>query len=326
MPTMPIAPYYSNNAIPVIFTCDNRYAPFVGVTIQNIIDCASPTNNYDIIILELGLTEQVKEKIVSIAKPFSNVSVRFFNVTNVMSAYSFDSVAMVNRFPKEVFLPVFVPLLCQQYEKVLCLDADIFITTDIAELYAIDLGTNLIGAVIDFECTIETMLQNKVKMLSRGYITKKLQVNLFHYFNSGILSFNIAQIVQEGLIDTFAAAIPVSFKLPDQDILNYACRNRVTFLPPTWNVQNFAYTKKMFTQLPQHEQNMFLAVQKQTQIMHYTYALKPWFVAGCTRWWNTAKKTPFYEHITTNFLENSDVNPLLQQRKKPIKLFLAKVQ
>jgi len=54
--------------IPIFFTIDNSYAPYISVAIQSIIENASKEYNYKIIVLHQELNEENIEKISSLER------------------------------------------------------------------------------------------------------------------------------------------------------------------------------------------------------------------------------------------------------------------
>lgn len=319
MEPLAIPPAFGDEGIPVVFTGDEQYAMLAGVAIENLMALAAKSRKYDILILTMGVSREIEEAVTAQAAGRANISVRFFDLTDTAAPYRLDAMPSVKRFPPEVMLPVFIPLVCRNYPKVLALDVDIAILSDVAELFDLDLQDGLVGAVADFECTMEVMLHPDGRPPYREYIWKRLHVNPLEFFNSGVLLFNVSRILSENRLEDFTAAIPMIYRLPDQDVLNYACKGRVTFLPPVWNVQGFAYSAPKFERLPQKTREIFFSIREKTKIMHYTFVLKPWFYEDCIYWWKYAGQTPFYERIVMNYLKNKKVNPFLKERKKPKK-------
>lgn len=61
--------------IPIFFTIDNNYAPYISVAIKSITENASKDYNYKIIVLYQELTKENMEKISSVAS--GNFEIKF---------------------------------------------------------------------------------------------------------------------------------------------------------------------------------------------------------------------------------------------------------
>ena len=305
-----IAPHFKDGGIPIIFACDNNYALFVCVAIRNIVALASEENRYDILVLELGLDEKRRQGILGTVAGHPHISVRFFNLTEYIRRYDLDAIHVDKRFTKEVFFPVFIPDLCREYDKVLSLDPDILIRRDVAELYRTELGNNLVGAVVDFESCSDVWTGDPSQLRWRRYIEEDFGIPVTNFFNSGVVLFNIRQIRAESGFQNFSNALGRVVRLPDQDILNVVCKNRVLYLDPAWNVQAFAYTRENFKRLPADKKSFFEDARQRAALIHYTFIIKPWFHPDCTGWWALARQTPFYEEIVSDFLLNPQRNPI----------------
>jgi len=83
-----LEPAYQENSVVICFASDENYAPMLSVAINSIIKSSSYNVNYDIIILEEELSDKIKNAIVGQAEGKSNISIRFYNMRNLMKLYS----------------------------------------------------------------------------------------------------------------------------------------------------------------------------------------------------------------------------------------------
>ena len=90
-------------------------------------------------------------------------------------------------YSKTTYFRLFIPNLYPQYNKVLYLDSDITILSDVADLYNIDIGDNLIAAAPDDVIqTIEVF---------QDYVEKVVGVADYrNYFNAGIIVMNLDEL------------------------------------------------------------------------------------------------------------------------------------
>ena len=75
-----IKPAHKNNNIAIAFAANEEYVIYTAVTIRSIIDNASDSNNYDIVILYTEISDENIIKIISMADAHANVSIRFVDI------------------------------------------------------------------------------------------------------------------------------------------------------------------------------------------------------------------------------------------------------
>ena len=69
-----------NTIIPIVFASNMTYAPYIGVSIQSLIENSSPNRFYDIYIFHSNIDENTQELIKRISAP--NVRISFMNLAN----------------------------------------------------------------------------------------------------------------------------------------------------------------------------------------------------------------------------------------------------
>lgn len=298
-----IKPAFNKNNIPVVFSSDNNYAPYLGVVIQSLIMNSSKQYNYDIIILERNLSEINKLKIKSLAVS-GNISIRFVNISHIIQKHKFH---INTYFSEETYYRLFIPQIFENFHKVLYLDCDIIILNDIVNLYNINIENKLLAATYNVSTYIQTKYDRRVKNIPwRTYLTEKLKMQIpENYFQAGVLVLNVDKMkqvnLQENAIKKAESFDPV---LVDQDVLNSLCENEVVFFSQKWNLHNcFSHQYNNFktlNELPQYLVNDYLEARKDAYIIHYAGKDKPW---SCPKleysnfWWYYARQTPFYEEI-----------------------------
>ena len=133
----------ANREIPIFFSTDDHYIPFLDVAIRSLIANASRAFSYRLIVLNTGLDAEnvrlVKQNeeegftidFVDISEQVEQIKSRFKNV------YHFSVVT---------YYRLFIASLFPQYDKVIYLDCDLVVLGDISKMYAIDMGENIIAA------------------------------------------------------------------------------------------------------------------------------------------------------------------------------------
>lgn len=268
-------PAFKEKNIPIIFSSDDNYCPYLGVAIKSIINNSSKKNNYDILIFNENISEINKKKLLTTKNKLNNFSIRFINIKKFIKnpklfyTSSYISIATYYR--------LFIEKICKNYQKVIYLDCDTIILDDITKLFRINLENKLFGAVIIPEKLKSKELKKYVKK------TLKLQNDL-EYFNTGVLIINIKKIIEFKL---FKKSINLLQKiknprLHDQDILNTICFGKIKFINPKFN-HFMGYSNK----------------NNKKTIIHYVIE-KPWQDPSypfSEIFWKYARLTPFYEEI-----------------------------
>lgn len=261
--------------IPIFFSTDDNYIPYLDVAIASLIANASKENNYRIIVLNTGLKEENITKVklnerpgfvidfIDISKQIENIKSRFKNV------YHFSIVT---------YYRLFISSLFPQYDKIVYLDCDLVVLGDISELYHTELEENILGAVVDHFVTTTKEF--------RAYAEKSIGVNPDTYFNAGVLLINLDEFRKNDIENKFINLITeYDFDLldPDQAYLNYLCYGKIQLLPNGWNKAPAA-----------------IKCEGNKNIVHYNLYKKPWQyddVIEGEYFWDYAEKSPFYDVI-----------------------------
>ncbi|MBE6733068.1 MAG: glycosyltransferase family 8 protein [Ruminococcaceae bacterium] len=261
--------------IPIFFSTDDNYIPYLDVAITSLITNASKDYDYRIIILNTGLKSE------NIAKVKLNQCDRFIidfvdisdNVENIKS-----HLKNVYHFSIVTYYRLFIASLFPQYDKILYLDCDLVVLDDISKLYNTELGQNILGAVSD------QYVSNTKEF--RRYVEKAIGVDPDTYFNAGVLVINLKEFRRNKIEEKFIKLITeYDFDLldPDQAYLNYLCFDKTLLLPNGWN-----------------KSPTDIACEGDKNIVHYNLYKKPWQyddVIDGEYFWSYAEKSPFYSQI-----------------------------
>lgn len=266
-----------NNEIPIFFAIDDEYIPFLAVAIKSLKDNASKGNYYNIKILYTNVEESNQKIICNYM--CDNINIEFVNLTSYIETIK-DKLYTRDYFSATTYFRLFIPDLYPEYDKALYLDSDIAILTDIADLYNIDLGDNLVGAAPDDVIqTIEVF---------RNYSELVVGVaNYRNYFNAGILLMNLDALRKFNFQEKFIYLLgTVKFSVAqDQDYLNRLCKGRVTLIDKNWN------------RMPVGGD---VGDRENLHLIHYNLAFKPWHFENILYeeyFWKYAKGTEFYDTI-----------------------------
>ncbi len=264
-----------NKKIPIVFAVDDNYAPYLAVTIKSILVNSNKENFFKFYILNTELKEENVNKLVATTDERSTVE--FVNVADRMESLG-QKLHLRDYFTKAIYYRIFIPALFPQYDKILYLDSDLVLTSDVAELFNTDLGDNILGAVPE-------EVVPAVEVFS-AYVEKFLGVNRYEYFNSGLLLINCKKYEELQIEDKFINMMnTVKYEVaPDQDYLNVLCKGKVKLIHTGWNKTPI--------------RNEF--DEKNLKIVHYKLWYKPWLYSDILyqeHFWKYAEQTEFYEQI-----------------------------
>jgi lipopolysaccharide biosynthesis glycosyltransferase len=299
--TQNILPSFANNVIPIVFNCNNNYAPYLAVTMQSIVENGCDKNNYDFFILNDDFTEEGKNKITLQIKGITNSNVRFIDMrvytqhldTNIFFIPKHANIAMYYR--------LFIPSIFANFDKVLYLDSDLVLMNDAAELYNINIKDHILGAVRDVmmkklcvECsTFADWLNNKIKVKKEKY------------FNAGVLLLNVKKAIKNNFVQSCIKKL-TELKQPilcDQDVLNSLYSEDIYELDMKWNLDLNVInsTKHLRSAVSENVYIDYMTAYDNPSIIHYAGVLsKPWLYSNSSLghyFWKYAKNTSFYKEL-----------------------------
>ena len=319
---MTIKKVFKEKAVPICFSVNNNFLPFTGVMIQSIIDHANNKDNYDIIILCSNVEEKLKDKMLSIAKGKSNISIRFFDVDKffeIPKNLFTENVYTQTSYSHEIYYRLLIPTLMPDYEKVLYFDGDMIALTDVAELYySTELGDNLIASSRDYAGLCHCYKEGDDR---RDYRENVLGLsNVDNYILSGTLVINVSEFNKTYTgKELMEIAGSRKWRQHDQDILNVICENRILLIDGSWDyLQDFGW----INYLPNWLKQEYLQTAKNVKIAHFAGQRKPWVTnsQNSEKFWDICKRTPFFEDVIERLspdfdLKNSRLTEILTKEE-----------
>lgn len=284
-----IAPAFSKESVSIVTCSSEEYARYCGVMLQSILFNASEDENYDIVVLTQNMSGESKAALELFAEGKDNVSIRFCYVNELLEQYTFNE---KEHIPNITCSRLLIPEIFEDYNKVVWIDVDAVTNEDIAKLYHMELGDNLIAAAHDIGMAGGDGEQEMFDMLGMGRND---------YVNTGVLVMNCEQLRQEWTSEQLLAiAARPDFDNMDQDALNFCCKGRIKYLDMRWNVNA--------TNVNSSRATAFLAEQYRQAvntpcIVHYIGPVKPWSVLTM----------PMSRYFWKYAAQTRDCNAILQQ-------------
>jgi len=280
----------NNQDIPIIFSADNYYVPYMAATIQSIMENANPEMIYTIYILHqeinTGNMDLLRNQIVS----FPQFSIKFINVKKYIDKYN---LFISRHITVETYFRLLIPELLSDYQKAVYLDGDMICCTDIALLFNINLENKLIAAVRDIGVAWNYSKLSRERKYLYSSVMLRLK-NPDEYFCAAMTVINIElfrkTISTEKLLEL---AMSRKWEVHDQDILNFLAEGKTFLLPYHWNFMYTDWAKF----LPYNLKQEYYDAMKNPKIVHY----KPWKnefnIPHFHLFWKYATRTPFIDEI-----------------------------
>ena len=262
--------------IPVFFAIDDNYSPFLCVALRSLVKHSSINNQYNIYILNTGLSE----KNINVINSFSadNIKITSVNMEEKIKNFS-NRLHTRDYYSKTTYYRLFIPTMFPQYNKALYLDSDIVILSDVANLFNTNIGKNLVGAIPDESVQIVPEFYK--------YVENFLGVERINYFNAGILVMNLDEMRKQNFEEKFLNLLmTVKFNVAqDQDYLNVICKDKVKYISFSWNKMPFKCNNVNIQDL---------------NIIHYNLSFKPWHyddILYQEEFWENAKEIGLEEQL-----------------------------
>ena len=250
--------------IPVVTACDNKNLPAVNVVIQSVIDNSKPDYFYDIYILADNLSKEKCFNLYLLSR--ENVRISVIDMT--------DKNNRDMGFRRYWF---YVPKLIDGYDKVLYLDYKSLVTGNLADIFKINLGNNLVAGIKN------VLSPKEVKRFQKDFKTKPET-----YIDSSVLLFNLPLCKNNNLTEILLNNNKLlrTKKATDTHILNITCNNRIAEIISPLGVRvspndNYAEAKESI---------------KHSAVI--SYALLPQEKSDnifSQIWWQTARSSAQYE-------------------------------
>ncbi len=268
-----------NKEIPIFFTIDDGYAPFLAVALNSAIKNANKNRRYKAIVLHQGLNEENTQKLLSLKT--ENFDIEIAPMKNNFEALDdrMSNRLRCDYFTLTIYFRLFIPEMFPQYDRGIYIDSDVVLTDDIANLFDIDIGDNLIGACNDLSIADIPPLV--------AYTENAVGVKKQEYINSGVLLMNLKKMREcdfQGHFLRLLSEYHFDSIAPDQDYINVMCNGKIYYLDSSWDA------------MPNDQKPPL----SKTNLIHYNLFSKPWCYDGVQYgdiFWEYAKDSGYIDEI-----------------------------
>lgn len=254
----------------ILYASNDGFARHLGTSMCSLFDKNRDMENITVYVLSLGLSEENRGKLRSIADTYGR-DLEILELGDIRERFQFEvdtggyDISIMGRLFMGEMLP-------KSVERVLYLDCDTVIVRPLKKLWNEDLGDAVFGAVM--EPTIYEAVKKSIGLS-----------NMDGYYNSGMLLVDLKRWrndhVQEKLM-TFLEEKGGALFASDQDLLNGALHGQIHTLMPEWNFfPNYRYFS--YQTLVEHapsyravSREEFMLAKKHPAIIHYMGDERPW--------------------------------------------------
>jgi len=290
------------NSVTTVLSINNIYVPYIYVLIESIIQNANQKRPYEIFILTTNISLENKEILKNQIKKDNRFSIEFINVANLIKD---KKINLFDYLSIETYFRFFIFDLFSDTQKILYLDSDLIINSDIADLYDINIEGKYLAAAKDIDIAGLIKYEKHKRKYIEKYIGYKGEDE---YFQAGVILFNIQEIKKKFTTEIFfKVAEKRKWKWMDQDVLNYIFKGNVFYLNQKWNCifnwKNLIKGKCRIDILklaPKQLFNEYLQARKNPFIIHFAGNQKPWEYPDCDfseYFWKYAKNSIVFNQI-----------------------------
>lgn len=213
-----------DDVVNIAICADDNYCQHIAPMIFSI--DKNTQEKVDIYLIYYKLNASSFEGIARLNEVLTNVKIKLRKVRDYQ--YEWLSQFKENTLPTEAYFRLLLPELVPEAKRIIYLDIDMLILSDIGKLYRIDLDNNILGVVRDYPFT-----ENKD---SWPYML--LGENGNKYFNSGMLLMDLELMRKNKVVERFTQFILETSKfylLGDQDAFNTFFFYKVKLLEDKYN-------------------------------------------------------------------------------------------
>lgn len=254
----------ASNAMHLFFAADNKFARHLGVAITSILVNSKDKDNLCFYIMDGGISNRNKYKL----EKLTNHKIEFIKINDKL----FEKLPLTEDMihtSRRTYYRYLVPVLKPYLSKVLYLDCDLIVKSDLHDLWSNDITDYYAAACEDTWKYPALEWKLELGLNPRNF-----------YFNAGVMLLNLDKMRQYSITDKlFKVTKDISsfMKYQDQDVLNLVLQDNVKLLPLRWNVQQTAFFD---TGATKYTKDDIEKAKSNPGVIHFSGARKPW-QSGC---------------------------------------------
>ncbi|MBQ1496624.1 MAG: glycosyltransferase family 8 protein [Bacilli bacterium] len=256
----------------ILYTLNDKFVPQVGAGICSVCENNKDVNEITFYIVSYGITDKNKKELEKLVKKYKR-KIEIIELNNINSYFDFD-------FDTTGWNPIVLArllvdkLLPSNLDKVLYLDGDTIVRTNLEELYNCNMNRKIIGMSIE-----PTIDKGRIKNLKMG---KK------PYCNAGVLLIDLKawrnKKAGNRIINYYKNNNGRLFA-NDQDAINGSMKDEIKIISPKYNYYNIfdQYSYRFLSKIMRPidysyyvSEKKFKEARNNPSIIHYLGEERPW--------------------------------------------------
>jgi lipopolysaccharide biosynthesis glycosyltransferase len=248
--------------IHLVFVSDDEFFQHLGVTLTSVLENTKRTKNIIAYVLCADISSGNKNKLNRIQDKYG-CNIIYIEV----EPSKYEDLVLKGRSSHATYYKLSIPeLIPNNVSKVICLDCDMILKSDIEYCWSVNMEDKIIAAVED------------PNLFHRNSILGIPEDD--YYFNSGLMVMNLARLREENVsqkVFDFVRSNPAKILHHDQDAFNAILHRNWYRLPLSWNVMDYFFDKERISRLMKGRDinEVWKAIRK-PNLIHYTGDHKPW--------------------------------------------------
>ena len=210
---------------------NDGYVPYICVTIKSILE-NNHRNKVCIYVISDFISNKMCDRLNEVVSDYPNASLkiiivnpnRLFGLKDTWTLYTWYRVLLPDALGNDV-------------HRVLYLDADVVVVDDLRELFKIDMTNIAIAGALDPLNNIDETFERCGYDRSKSYICAGVMLMNLDYWRENNLSERIIKYGKEN---------HDKIRFPDQDTINYLCRDSKIILPLRYGIMNVFFKNKLY--------------------------------------------------------------------------------
>lgn len=289
------------NKIAVVFSTNKGFAMYTHIAIFTMLEHVNKDFFYDIRVFITDNAEKEKKMLETLSRDCATVTCMD------VSEYVGDAdLRGINNISKETFYRLFIPIIIPEYERIIYLDSDLIVLSDVSKLMDIDLEGYALAASRD---VVSEFIQNHAKIIGMN--------DANNMFNSGVMVINSKEYERQNIRDMALELIYQDYmntrrkyQFPDQDVLNALLEGKIKYLDSKWNV--LAYFKDNINEIiEEDDRKSYMENIQNPYIVHFAGPRKPWNdidLAYSNIFWEKSLEAGCFYEILGDIIEKEKKN------------------
>lgn len=285
--------------IPIVFAANDNFSVYCYTAIYSVIKNARSDYFYHIYILETNINNKNRKMLESLST--INIIVKCIDISNYTLKVNLKESLHLSI---ETYYRLFIPCILPQYKKILYLDSDMCILSDVSELYQCNLNDYAVGAALDIPCY---PLKKHSEDLG-GLDCRKT-------FNAGVLVIDTVKFEENKIREKCLALLEEDFQkkerkliFADQDALNIVLYEDYCVLDKKWNYQP-QYLWRL-QEVFEEDRQEYITAKDEAFIIHFAGDRKPWEYPDLPKsdiFWKYVREVDEFEKIISHIIAESRI-------------------